>query len=567
MKKLKFIFAAFILTGCAGIPTSGQIKFGPEINSNQADQFIQVIGRPPAPGMTQEQIAQGFLAALADSRDDFAIAKEYLTDQTARTWKSSAGITIYDPNNFQLSVDDAIANLSAAKLGEIDSTGYLTIASASATVSSQFRLVQDLQGEWRISELSDGVLLTVNDIDRSFQGYPIYFLGPDQKTLVADTVLLPQSLTGSATALVQALLEGPSSKLDSAVLSSFPTGTALTYGSVPVTEGVANIDLTNQILSADQQTRSLMSAQLAWTLSTLPNVSAISITVSGQPISIAGVTSEQTVRDWAQFNPAQFTGNEILHYVRDNQVFSLNLNGEETLVVQVNPASRVNISKAFGAPQGGSIAAVSTDSKRVLLSIGRGGQFEQVATGEAISKPSWDKSGGIFYSDYGVGIFEINSNREVRPVTFESNALASVSQVKQIAVAKDGIRVAMVVSDGSIDLLIGGAIFKSTGATVISGLHLIERNINAIKDLTWQTPTSIAVLGSDPTGGNLIMDVDIATGTHTSNVAPVSAQSLTSSIGKQVYVGTVIESKAVVVRQIGSSWTDVSIGFSPYFSE
>ena len=63
------------------------------------------------------------------------------------------------------------------------------------------------------------------------------------------------------------------------------------------------------------------------------------------------------------------------------------------------------------------------------------------------------------------------------------------------------------------------------------------------------------------------MDVDVASGTHTSTVAPVSAQSLASSIGKQVYVGTVIDSKAVIARQIGSNWTDVVSGYSPYFSE
>ncbi len=567
MKKIFFVIAALILTGCSGIPSSGSIKYGPEINTIESDQFIQVIGRPPTPGMTPEQIVQGFLTAMADSRDDYAIAKQYLTTGAARSWKSSAGITIYDQNNFQVSLEDTVATLSAAKLGEINSTGYLSVAGAGATLNSQLRIAQDIQGEWRIAELADGVLLTINDIDRSFKGYPIYFFGPDRKTLVADTVLLPQTLTGSATALVQALLAGPSNKLETAIFNSFPTGTTLTYGSVPVTEGVANIDLTNQILSADQQTRSLMSAQLTWTLSTLPNVNSISITVSGQPITVAGVSSAQSVRDWAQFNPVQFTGNEILHYVRDNQVFSLNLNGEETLVVQVNPASRVNISEVFGAPQGGSVAAVTTDSKRVLVSTGRGGQFEQVASGEAISKPSWDQSGGVFYSDYGVGIYEVDSTRAVRPVSFEINELASISQVKQIAVAKDGVRVAMVVSDGSIDLLVGGAIVKTSNSTTIVGLHLIERNITAIKDLAWQTPTSIAVLGSDPAGGNLIMDVDIATGTHTSTVAPVSAQSLASSIGKQVYVGTVIDSKAVISRQVGSNWTDVVSGYSPYFSE
>jgi len=567
MKKLVLLFVAILLAGCAGIPDSAPIKYGPEINSTQTDQFIQVIGRPPSPGMSPEQIVRGFMSSLADSRDNFAIAKQYLASSAAQTWQSSTGITIYDSSTLEIQIDGEIATAGAAKVGEISSTGYLTISPNGTQLSSQFALAQDAQGEWRITNLSDGVLLTNTDITRSFTGYPIYFLSLDKKNLVAETVLLPRTLTGSATALVQALLAGPSNKLAAAVFNSFPTATKLTYGSVPVIDGVANIDLTNQILSADQPTRALMSAQLAWTLSSVRDVSAISMTVSGQPISIAGVSTTQTVRDWPQFNPAQFTGNELLHFVRDNQVISYNLNGEETLVVQVNPNSRINISDAYGAPEGGSVAAVSTDNKRVLLSTGRGGQFELVASGEAISKPSWDQSGSIFYSDYGVGVFEINAERQIRAVSFDSNNLANANQVKQIAVANDGVRVALVVSDGSIDLLIGGAILKTQNSTQIVGLHFIERNITAIKDIAWQTPTSLVLLGSDASGGNLVMDVDIATATHISSVAPVSAQSIASSIGKQIYVGTLVDSKPVISRQTGSVWTDITTGTSPYFSQ
>lgn len=566
MKKFFLISAAFLLTGCAGIPTSAPIKYGPEINSVQSDQFIQVIGRPPFVGMTQEQIIRGFLSALADSRDNYAIAKQYLSKDAAATWQSSAGITLYDFATLEVTVDDSVATVNMAKTAEVNEIGYLTVSPNGTKINQSFELVQNDQGEWRISKLADGVLLTTGDAERSFKGYPVYFLSADRRTLVTETVLLPRNLTGSATALVQALLEGPSNKLKVATATSFPTGTKLTYGSVPISEGVANIDLTDQILSANQQTRSQMSAQLAWTLSSVPNVNSISITVSGQPISIAGVTQTQTVQDWPLFNPAQFTGNEILHFVRDNQVISYNLNGEETLVVQVNPNSRININDAYGSPQGGSIAAVSTDNKRVLLSTGRGGQFEQVAIGEAVSKPSWDKSGSLFYSDYGVGIFEVTTNREIRPVTFSLNNIASATQVKQLAIANDGVRVAMVVSDGSIDLLVGGAIVKTQTSTQIIGLHLIERNISVIKDLAWQTPTSIAVLGSDASGGNLVMDVDISTGTHTSTAAPVSAQSIASSIGKQIYVGTISDGKPTIARQVGANWSDVALGSSPYFA-
>lgn len=559
--------SALMLASCSGIPTSAPIKYGPEINTSDTDQYIQVIGRPPVDGMDQNDIVRGFLGALADSRDSYAVARDYLTDDAAKNWRPDIGITIYDFASLQVTVSAEDATASFAKFGELDSSGYLTISPSSSQITQNFGLTRNANGEWRISKLADGLLLTSNDVDRSFNGYATYFFSPDRKRLVADTVLVPQTVTGSATSLVQSLLDGPSAKMALSVVNSFPAGTKLTYGSVPVLNGVATVDLTNQVLSVDQSTRAQMSAQLVWTLGSLPNVTAIEIKVSGQPLLIAGLKNRQSTRDWALFNPAQFTGTELVHFVRDNQIFSYGLDGTETLVVQSNPTDQLNVGLAKGAVEGGSIAAISSDNKQLLASTGRGGQFSVVAAGQALSKPSWDQSGSIFYSDYGVGIFEINSKRQSRMVEFDSTNFANPAQVKQIAVARDGIRVALVISDGSTDLLLGGALVKTETTTRIIGLHLLERNLTTIQDLAWQTPTSIAVLGSDSSGGNLIFDVDLTTGTSTTTSAPLSAQSIASSLGKQIYVGTVSGAKMMIVRQSGSIWTDVAEGSSPYLAQ
>lgn len=568
MKRIIILtFATLLLTSCSGIPSSAPIKFGEDVNTTEIDQYIQVIGRPPVFGMDQAEIVKGFIAALADSRADYSVAREFLTDEAANTWRPDTGINIYDPTTLEVVLGGDIVTTSVAKVGELDPTGHLTVAATSSQLTQNFELMRNDQGQWRISKLADGILLTSGDVERSFNGYPNYFLSPDSRRLVADTVLLPQTLTGSATALVQSILDGPSPKLGLAVINAFPTGTKLTYGSVPVTEGVATVDLTSQVLSTDQATRSQMSAQLVWTLSSLPNVSAVEIKVSGQPLPIAGVQNRQTPRDWSSFNPAQFTGTEKIHFLRENQVFSYSLDGVESLVGQVNPESRTSISQAFGSIDGGSIAVISADGKQVMSSTGRGGQFAVVAQGEAISKPTWDQQGSIFYSDYGVGVFEINSKRQSRTVEFDSTNFANVAQVKQISVAKDGVRVALVISDGSTDLLLGGSIVKTETTTRIVGIHLLERNITAIKDLVWHTPISIAVLGSDASGGNQIFDLNLATGLSTASSAPISAQTITSSIGRQIYVGTVTGSKAMVARQSGTIWTDLVEGSSPYLAE
>ena len=564
---LSLITGALLLSSCSSIPSAAPIKYGSEINSNTADQFIQVIGRPPVTGMDQEQIVNGFLAALADSRADYLVAKQFLFPETASVWRPNAGITIYESTSLDFTFESDVASTKISKFGQIDPNGYLDISPNGTQQAIKFTLAKNEIGEWRIKQLADGILLTANDVERGFNGYPVYFLSPNRKTLVADKVLLPQSVTGSATALVRALLDGQSNNLAFATVNSFPTGTKLTYESVPIDQGVATVDLTEQVLSADQATRAQMCAQIVWTLSSLPNVSSVEIKVSGQPFAPSGVNENQRTSDWESFNPLQFDGQELVHFVRGGQVFALGLDGAETLIAQTNPSSKVEIGQAKGAIDGGSIAAVSKDGKQVFLSRGRGGELGLIATGDSITKPTWDQLGSIFFADYGVGIFEYNSKGQIRAVGFETTNYGLVSQVKRIAIAKDGIRAVIVISNGSTDYLIGGAIAKSPESTRIVGLHLIERNIKTIKDLVWQSPTSIAVLGSDQSGGNLIFDVDLSTGSNTSISAPLNAQSIASSLAKQIYVGTTSGSKSTIAKQNGALWSDLVTGVSPYLSK
>lgn len=568
MRKFVILLSiVLLLSGCANIPTAGPIRFGQEIQAVDTNQFIQVIGRPPIDGMTQEQIVRGFLSALADSRDNYAIAKQYLTAETAQSWKSDGLVTIYENNSLTVELENEQAIATMSKFGSLDNAGHLEIVSAGMQISQVFSLVRNAQDEWRITNLADGVLLSVNDVERSFNGYPAYFLSSDRRRLVPDTVLLPQVISGSATSLVQSLLDGPSNKLSTAVLNAFPAGTRLTYGSVPVVDGLATVDLTNQVLSADQPTRALMSAQLVWTLSSLPNVNSVEIRVSGQPLSVTGAQLEQSTRDWSEFNPAQFSGGELVHFVKDNQVFSIGLDGEITPVVQLDPTANFSLGVAFGAADGSGIAALSADNKEVLISTGGGGQFRSVATGESISRPSWDRQGNIFYSDYGVGLFKVTSDGESSAVIFEENGFANSTQVKQISIAKDGVRVALAISSGSADFLLVGSIVETETSTRIVGLRLVERTITLIQDIAWQTPTSIAVLGSDNSGGNLIFDVDLTVGTSTISTAPLSAKTIASSLGKQMYVGTVSGAKLTIARQSGPTWTDIAEGASPYLAE
>ena len=68
-------FAAFLLAGCATIPTSGGIHDGRPGAFDAADSTVRVLPPPPRPGATVQDIVRGFLLASPTFEDGHRIAE------------------------------------------------------------------------------------------------------------------------------------------------------------------------------------------------------------------------------------------------------------------------------------------------------------------------------------------------------------------------------------------------------------------------------------------------------------------------------------------------------------
>lgn len=563
--KLKLSSGLFALTlllsGCAGIPNSSDVYYGEEISSDTSAQFVRVIARPPSLGMTPEEIVRGFLDASADPSENYGIARQYLDIESAGDWNPLTGIEIYEPSTIEVTGSAPTLTVSAGKLGTISDLGRYQSSEPGAQVSKSFELKRDASGEWRISDLSDGILLSSGDVDRSFRSFPIYFFNSELTSLITDNVLVPVSNSGAATSLVRSLLDGPSSYLSPVATSAFPVGTTLTYGSVPVTNGVAQVDLSNEILGADEPTRRALSAQLVWTLSVLPNVSAVQISVSGQPLALSEIGAVQTIQDWQSLSTLPNPEMTSLNVIRNEKIFSV-VNETDNLKY-IAPAPLV-----FAAPNPTDtrIATVTVDRKSLQVTNSSESQFELVAQGDQISKPTWDRDGNIYFSDAGQGVREVLSDGTLRPVPVDVTTLGTNDQVKQVAVASDGVRVAVVLSNGIQDVIAVGAIFKTDSETRIIGLHRIERSITSVRDIVWSTPTSVAVIGSDESKSELLFDVSLLDGKTRLFSTPVGAQQISVDGTGKLLVSAVDGTSQLVFQQTFGSWTQVTFGIGGFFS-
>ena len=555
------LFGTMVLSGCAGIPSSSQVYYGEEISQDTSTQFVRVIARPPSLDMNPEEIVRGFLDACADPSDNYEIARQYLDVESADNWNPLTGIEIYDASTIEVAEAANSLTVGAAKLGTISDLGRFQVGDPGAEITRSFDLEQNAGGQWRISNLSDGILLSSGDVDRSFRSFPIYFFNTDLTSLITDSLLVPVSNSGAATSLVRSLLDGPSPYLSPVATSAFPVGTTLTYGSVPVLNGVAQVDLSNEILGANEVTRRALSAQLVWTLSALANVSSVQISVSGQPLALTNVSSLQTVQDWQNFSVLPNPDRKVLNVIRNEKIFAISDATESLKYTSTTPL-------IFASPNATDtrIATVTADLKSLQVANASDSIFELVAQGEQISKPTWDRDGSIYFSDFGSGVREVASDGTLREVLVDVSTLGTNDQVKQVAVSSDGVRVAVVLSDGIQDVIAVGAIFKTESETRIIGLHRIERSIVTIRDIAWSSPTSIAVLGTDESKSELLFDISLLDGKSKLFSTPIGAQQISADGTRKIYVSAVDGTNQLVYQQSFGSWTQVTTGIGGFFS-
>jgi len=277
------VVLALALAGCAALPRSGPVTASdPDL---PAPQGIGFFASGPRPGASPEEIVDGFLtASWAGYSDEFLVAREFLAGPAVETWQPLEQVRIYsDTPAPQFSrANDGGVRLSVTGEASLDSAGRYTEAAPGTTIDADFTLARNGDGEWRIIELDDGVLLPAANFQSVYTQSALYFLTRDRGALVPEVRWFPQQ--NLATSLVRALLDGPSSWLAPGVVSMVPVGTRMTVESVQVSEGTAHVDLSADSLAAED--RSLFYAQMDRTLDQVPDVQDVEITAAHAPYEL-----------------------------------------------------------------------------------------------------------------------------------------------------------------------------------------------------------------------------------------------------------------------------------------
>lgn len=434
------VVAALALSACAGLPTSGSVSAGHDSEEEATPPDLTFLPAGPQPGATPQEIVEGFIRAGVGPADTWARAKEFLTDDFREEWNPEAGVTIdvlgdreyhSDVEGEDESARTASVALSVTSVATVDDRGSYANTQEGAS-RLLYELVRTPEGEWRIAAGPDGAVLADSVFTSVFRSYVLAYFDPSWSYLVPDVRWFPTTST-TVTRIADALVNKPiTGWLAPAAVTAFPEGVRLPP-SVPTTSNVAQVELSDEALGLDSLTLDRMLTQLEVSLASA-GVSSVQMLVGQAPLEATRVQTQST----------RVSGPALV--LTEDGFGTRSAAGEFTRVDA--------LSDAIVGVQARAVQVVAARDAAAVLSVA-GGVFRVSAEAGAVET---DGRAGVVaptIDPFGtVWSVPADSPGALRAVTAEGTVIAvagafpEATEVRSLAISRDGSRMAAVVSVG-----------------------------------------------------------------------------------------------------------------------
>jgi len=574
------------LAGCATLPTRGQalpVKEAPA-GLGQGTDYPQLIPAAPGKGWSAEQIVAGFLAASASFSQDHAYARLYLAPQWARTWNPGWAVIVVSgqpvPKLLLPKYINKPANnprttsvgVTGVQLAAISANGqYQQVVSGPAR-KIKFHLVK-VNGEWRITDPPNRLLLSNSEFHRVYQPRNLYYFDSTGKILVPDPVFVPLQATSTdlAKRLVAALGQQPSGWLQGATQTSFPRGTRQ-LSPVKIEGSAAVVNLGGTIAGASSETLKNVAAQLVWTLTSAsygPSaITSVRLEVNGEPQQIPGSPNGIAARStYASMVPVPRAKAGLYFVAADKTVQILPASGAaEPAAVPGQagagavPMTTIAVSPVTsGTPALAGIAANGRDVWRGALA--KDARLDRWRPGGRVTSLSWDRVGDLWAAtSKGVWLLQAGS-KAATPIDVP---LDGKEQVTMLRVAPDGVRIAMIVRGPHGSHVMVGAITRSGSAVSIGSPVQVGSKVAHPGAVSWYDADNLAVLVGAGTAGAQIHEVPVNGGQPT-ELAPDAKNAISLTVGGgQIVVGSSSGRMATYLVSTGS-WRPLPDGQAPAY--
>lgn len=546
--------AALLLSACAGLPTTGDVNVGLELGEAPDDNDFLFIASGPAPGSSPEEIVEGFMEAAISPAENWSTARKFLTPELQATWRPGAGVSIDDavasrtisstiPADAVDTVDAGDVQVQFDLVASVDGSGAYSESRGASSVP--FTLERTEDGEWRISQSPDGIVIDQARFSQVFDGYALQYFDQSWTRLVPDTRWFPRRAS-IATTVTQALIGGsPSSWLDPAVQTAFPADVQLAQEAVPIDrQQIAEVALTGAASGLDPITLARMRTQLQQTLERAGvRIAQVRFTVDGRTLD-AGVVN--VPEDPVDPGPLVLTADEFGTIVGD-EVTPLPGVSEEILAMP-QPVRSVDVARDSLH------AAVQLASGQVYV-VGDG-RVDELEAPPTLVAPSLDPYGYVWTvpANSPTDLLAWGSDLTSQKI---AQAWPNASAISALRVAADGARVAAVITLGGQHWVVVAAVVRDdAGAPVELGTIKPLTRIEGDADgLVWLGSERLGVLTSSPSP---LLLTQLVAGPGVVESPP--ADSIAVSGARTESGVRVLDSSGVLYAHAGSAWREMTTG-------
>lgn len=549
-----------LLCSCAQVPRTSSTVAVATVNGQEQPPQVGVVPDGPSPGDTPAQIVDGFLtASSATSEPHHTVARSFLTPAAASSWNDTTGVTVYRSS---YGPDDRSpagrqvhrVMMSIPQIATVTKEGSYTAQQLTKNLTF---IVTSVDGQWRISNPPDGLLVKQGDFNVLYSApIDVYFLSPDRNVLVPDPRYVESPPNSLATWLVRALLAGPSAWLAPAVDTALPRSAGLAQN-VVLDGGDLVVDLTGLQSLTPQQLQSL-SAQIVWTLSSVPAGIGhdIRIEEDGQVLRAKGVPATQTKNDWLSYDPGSLPAGATGNLVEAGAARSL-----PTGKRLAGPAGAGNYDLAYYLESrfGTACAGIRHTSSGDELYLGAQGQAMHVALrGVSLTAPTFGAS--------ATGVFTVKDGRALTwvplsgpPHTVSSAALRAVAPISSLRLSIDGARAAVIGAGGR---LYAGRVNVTGNEPTIDGLRPLALQLVDFTGVAFLDPDRVVGLAPDASVGGQVaawtMSLDNSTEPDSGTTAGLPGKPTGIAAGSGV--SEVVSASKRIFAYGVNSWVALTVG-------
>ena len=506
---------ALALTGCAKLPTDSEVKVGSDIQSGLTADYLYYSPSGPDEAATQQEIINGFINAATGPQNDYQVAREYLSRDLAAKWNPSAELLVGDSRPVIEVFGSTEATVTFQAVARVDELGRYQELAPSISRILKYSMIEE-DGQWRINQAPDSIVLVRPVFEVLFRSYSLYFYDNQDRYLVPDSRWFATRIS-TGTRLVSALLAGPDYWLTDAVNSAFPTGTQLALDSVTVDAGTAIVDLDASVNSTTVAQRQRMLVQLTSTLTQLPNVFSVQIKIDGVLQNIVNLPYQVSLAKnpdpivltsdgFRQLSTSAVPMKRASEAAKDWQATEFGINNQQTLLALTGPQG-IAVTRLTGANS----ELTAIDYRGDLLAPVIDPQGLIWCQGASADSPltAYDSTGKQVFSTLGW-----------------------LSQANHVAfsISREGSRVAFLLNyEGQFRLYVAAIVRDEKGNPVAISVPVrMAKSELLTGSVSWIDETTVASISQS--SGSITSPVYLQVGGQVKKLAPVpSAQSVVSS--------------------------------------